>query len=307
MVALLLYVFHTDLWPEILSLISSVKDSVGIDIALYKNHNNDTIINDLKNFNLINIRYVDNHGVDISPFLHQIKDLDSNKYPYFIKLHSKKSIISKLKWRFVLFNALIGSKKILNDNQELLDNNRSIGAITDRTMIMSSIGYNKKHIQILSDILKLKKNNKKKTFMAGSMFMSRTHIFQKYLNEHTDTIDSLLENGIVKDEYCGTFCHAMERIFGKIIHNEDLSIMHSKLSPYMKIYNPGLKKTFVIYKCYNNYCYNFDTKNRVFGQTYPTISSTNQIMIDWEHLPNEDHCPKIYTQISNNQYVCMNY
>lgn len=307
MVALLLYVFHTDLWPEILPLISNIKDLVGIDISLCKNNDNDVIINDLKKFNLINVRYVDNHGVDISPFLHQIKDLDSNQYPYFIKLHSKKSVISKLKWRFVLFNALIGSRNILINNQNLLKND-TIGAITDKTMVMSSLGYNKQHIQILSHILQLNNKTKNKTFMAGSMFMSKTQIFQKYFNNRTvDIIDAMLEDGVVKDEYNGTFCHATERIFGKIIHNENLKIMSAKLSPYIKIYNHQLKKTFVLYKCYNDYCYNFDTKNRVFGQAYSMLQPQHSIFIDWEHLSYTNHYPKLYTQISNHQYVCMNY
>lgn len=306
MVAVLLHVFHTDLWPEIFSLLIDVKDLVAIDISLSENHDNQKILEDLKQFNIIKIRYVDNYGVDISPFLYQIKDLNPVNYPYFVKLHSKKSIINKFKWRLVLFNALLGSKEILLSNIKKLEDNPTIGAITDKTMIMSSVGHNAAQIDSLCKLLNLSSVSDKK-FMGGSMFMSRTNVFQKYLNKNTIYyIDTLLEEGVVKDQYRGTFCHAMERIFGRIIHQEKLTISFSSLKPYIKIYNHGLKKTFVLYKCSkNNYCYNFDIKDRVYGSIYSIISKDSCFLIDWEHLAKLNHCFRLYYLLNDGRYSAL--
>jgi lipopolysaccharide biosynthesis protein len=306
MVAVLLHVFHTDLWPEILSLLLDVKDLIAIDISLSENHDNKKILQDLKPFRIIKIRYTDNHGVDISPFLHQIKELDPNLFPYFIKLHTKKSFINKFHWRLVLFNALLGSKDILQSNIKKLETNTGIGAITDKTTIMSSIGHNTQHIKLLCDFLHIDRALNKK-FMAGSMFMSRTHIFKKYLNSNTIYyIDMLLEDGVVKDEHQGTFCHAMERIFGKIVHQEKLKISYTNLDPYIKIHNTTIKKTFILYKCdKNNYCYNFDPIHRVFGCIYHIAPDSSNVLIDWEHLPNYDHHFRLYHRLKDGKYASL--
>jgi len=186
MIAVLIYIFHTEVWDELYSLLLPLKDYVKIDIALCKNNNNAKIEEDLKNLNLIQIRYVENKGVDIGPFLLQLQELDQEKYPYFIKLHSKKSIINKFEWKYILFNCLIGSKSILFKNIEVLEKDKVVGAITDRTTIMKTLGNNKAHLSIMSRLLNLKTTNK--TFMAGSMFMSRTKIFKKYFTDKTISI-----------------------------------------------------------------------------------------------------------------------
>lgn len=301
MVAVLVYIFYTEVWDEIFPLLLAIKDDICIDIALCSDNNNSKIIEDLKNLNVINIRHVENKGGDIGPFLLQIADLDENLYPYFIKIHSKKSVISKFDWKYVLFNTLIGSKEILHKNTELLNTNQSIGAITDPSVIMTNAGKNKAHISALCKLLNI--STAKKQFMAGSMFMSRTKLFKKYFAKNfIDTLYPLLESGKVSDSLQGTYCHSLERIFGKIILNEKLEIGSLKDRPYMVIYNRATKSTYKIYKCYNNYCYTKSRNNFIFGYLYHIINDES-IVINWTYMKQYDNYFKRYDKQINGLYI----
>jgi lipopolysaccharide biosynthesis protein len=268
---------------------------------LPQDHDNLKIEQDLKNFNLIQIRYVENRGVDIGPFLLQLQDLNQDEYPYFIKLHSKKSLINKFEWKHILFNCLIGSKDIFFKNKNTLDKDKKIGAITDRTTIMKKAGHNKDHISILSRLLNIK--TKDKSFMAGSMFMSRTSIFKKYFtNEFISVIYPLLETGKVTDVHRGTYCHALERIFGKIVSNEKLLISSIRSEPHIKIYNREHKRQYSIYKCYNNYCYTKSDKGLAFGYIY-SILHDDSIVINWTYLQNYDNYFKRYDKQNDGLFI----
>jgi hypothetical protein len=301
MIAVLIYVFHTEVWNELYQLLLPLKEYIKIDIALCKDHDNLKIEQDLKNFNLIQIRYVENRGVDIGPFLLQLKDLDQEQYPYFIKLHSKKSIIKKFEWKYILLNCLIGSKNIFLKNIQTLDKDKKIGAITDRTTIMKKVGHNQDHISTLCHLLNLK--TKEKAFMAGSMFISRTKVFKKYLtDDFISGIYPFLETGKVTDAHTGTYCHALERIFGKIISNEKLLISSIRSEPHIKIYNREHKRQYSIYKCYNNYCYTKSDKGLAFGYIY-SILHDDSVVINWTYLENYDNYFKRYDKQNDGLFI----
>jgi lipopolysaccharide biosynthesis protein len=301
MIAVLVHIFYTDVWNEIFPLLLPIKDQIHIDISLYEKNDNSKILEDLKNFHIIKIRYMENVGVDIGPFLFQINELDENTYPYFIKLHSKKSFISKLDWKHILFHTLVGSSDILNRNKNLLDSNSNMGAITDPVTIMTNIGKNQNYINVLSKLLNIKTS--KKEFMAGSMFMSRTKIFKKYFTSaFVNAIYPLLETGKVSDREHGTYCHGLERIFGKIISNENLQIGYRRDSPTFSIYSKHNRTTYNIHKCYNNYCYTRSNKQLVFGYVYPIIND-DSIVINWTYMKQYDNFLRRYDKQINGTYI----
>jgi hypothetical protein len=299
LLAILLYIYHTEIWDDIYPLLLNIKNFSNLYLSLYEHHNNDKIISEANNLNLINISLVSkNHGVDISPFLHQINKIDNNKYPYFVKLHSKKSLLGdRICWRSILYNSLIGSQDIVQQNLKLFTDD-FVGAVTDKSMIMNKIGHNKKHIDYLSRFLNLK--NKKKKFMGGSMFMGRTVIFQKYLNDSTiPFIDKILEDGSVKDLYEGKFCHAMERIFGKIVLENNI-IKSSNIKPLFKIYNKEHKQLYAFYITHNNYCYN-QIGSKFFGKILKI--DEDWLCIEWKHLLNQKSFVKNYRKNNRGYYI----
>ena len=83
----LLQIYALDRLEEISNLLDIHKDTrIAISIG-EKNTNDKKIIDFLNKFKarLEDVRFHKNYGVDIAPFLQQVKRLDSDKFPYFIK------------------------------------------------------------------------------------------------------------------------------------------------------------------------------------------------------------------------------
>jgi lipopolysaccharide biosynthesis protein len=303
LIAILLYVYHTEIWDEIYPLLHDIKHLSSLYLSIFSDHDNTQILQQSRNLNVDKITVIQkNHGVDISPFLYQINTIDHNKYPYFIKLHSKKSLLAKkINWRAILYNSLIGSSDIVKNNLLLFQKNNSIGALTDKSMIMNNIGHNKLQINYLCKLLDI--NNKKRNFMGGSMFMGQTHLFQKYLNDNTVySIDALLEDGAVKDDNRGTFCHAMERIFGKIVFENNLIIKGSDIEPSFKILNTQHKQKYSFYKTYNNYCYN-TIGPKFFGKVLQL--DNKELVVDWLHMQQTSSIIQKYHKNTNQYYLAI--
>lgn len=303
-IPVLIHLYNTYLWDEIFSLLFPIRDLILLDINISKNQSNNKILSDLRNFEVLKLREMDNKGVDIAPFLFQINELPE-QYPYFIKIHSKASLIKNFNWRSVLLHTLLGSRDILLNNIQMIQDNMDIGSIVDKNMIMSNLGHNEQHMQTIADMLNIDIKNKPNNFMAGNIFIGKSQIFKKYItSSFISKIYPLLEEGCVKDEKHGTYCHAMERLFGKIIYLENHEIQSPEIDPSFIIYSQKLKQKFHIYKCYNNYCYSYNDNNLgiVYGKLFNT-NDPNLIVMNWNYLSQYQECWKKYAKNKNNIWI----
>lgn len=295
-VKILIYLYYPSLWEEYKTLLLNIKDFIDIDLLLCNDDiedNNKNIEEDcLTTFNGNSIvRYVDNKGVDIGPFLLQLKDLDPNKHKYFIKLHSKKSLWGRYKntnWREFLINALVGNKEIFKNNVSKMDNNDKIGMIGSRALILNNDKefYNADIIEyLMTHILHLSEyNNDNCKFIGGTMFMSKSGLFKKYFsNDICDTLYNTLDFGMVSDIKEGTIPHSLERIFGYIINLDNQVIEFPDSENFIIIENKNLKETFKTIITYNNSCFIFN-KPLICGKLINSINGDNEIFINWLHL-----------------------
>lgn len=247
-IAVLLYLYDTELWHEYKQLLHSIKDYIFLDVALCDediNQDNVRVLEDLQdNFaqSQYRVRLLPNRGVDVGPFLIQLSGIDAEKYPYFIKLHSKTSlwgIHQTINWRSFLVDCLIGSKDILSENITKINQDR-VGMIGCKGLCLGveSNYYNDNIISfIMYKVLQLKKffirkNNQiylkdhyidKFNFIAGTMFMSKTAIFQKYFTK--DIIPPLYDMLPNKKPTNVSLPHSLERIFGYIMGVEKKKII----------------------------------------------------------------------------------
>jgi len=286
---LLLSLYSLKRLPELDKLICNLKN-LDIDLSVGE-HNKDNI--DLLKFHkkyqnrIINLNFHKNYGVDISPFIHQVCRIDPEVYPIFIKLHSKESKWGQkfhVDWGTVLIDSYIGSKYNYAKNLQLLSR-KHIGMISHNFLTLSDREHNNTHkIKYLCKRLKIDYNKvEKSSFAAGSMFMSKTYIFQKYLKPNKEILDILLSNetGKVHDGSStnGTYCHSLERIFGYFMKNENLSI-HPHISKTIPIFNSEYKKLHLII-AYNNDCYLREDLN-IYGKLLS--ENNNKLKIQWLHL-----------------------
>lgn len=234
----------------------------------------------------IKLSFHKNYGADIAPFLSQLISVTE---PYFIKLHGKKSYIGRYKhigWRSALVHSLIGSQNIVNGNLNKLLHNNNIGIISNKEFVFNNLEKtNGEYIQNVCSFLNISYDNLKDSeFIAGSMFMSRTELFQKLFSRNiVDLLLKLLsaETGKIDDEHHGTYSHAMERIFTYIIKSYNLSIDYPKLDHTFVINDSlgddGLGKLIILY---NNDCY-IENDINIFGQILQKTHDSINIL--WKH------------------------
>ena len=283
--AILLYLYHTDLWREYKNLILNNCENYDLFLSLCDNQNNNEIISDCKRtFPNVRIDLFENKGVDIGPFLQQIKNLDENTHPYFIKLHSKKSILgsfnTNINWRVDLVNSLVGSRFTYNKNIEYLKKDY-VGCIFNKNFL------NKDQINLQFKIKKLLKiiglsyeklNNS--DYMSGSMFASKTALFKKYYDKKfIEYVYDLLEPyGVIPA--VGSYNHSMEILNGYIIKNENLKIIDGAVKTKV-IYNiRGSKNKLHLVELYDKTC---TTKENINIRGKITYCNENETDILWSH------------------------
>lgn len=305
-IAVLLWLFHTELWNEFHTLLYPLRDNIHLYLGLEKRNNIDAqkIITEAKqNFPYLSINYYSNAGGDILPFLNQMSKLSNNQHDIFLKLHSKKSqLFNYMNWRVVLLESLIGSKKKFLKNIQQFDNNDT-GCICNKSLLLNNQEHtNTSQIQELCDILKINYNScNGKSFAAGSMFFGQVPLFQKYFNTNTlSTLSLLLQNetGHVTDAKEGRYCHALERLFGYLVSANNLRFRFC-IEEKIKILNPlATNKKIHIIKLYNGYCY-AEEDPHVYGQILKDIEDS--MIIEWYHI--KPNCVAKYKKINNNSMI----
>jgi lipopolysaccharide biosynthesis protein len=288
-VAIILWLYHHDLWEEFLSLLIPIKDKTVLHIGLCEDHDNTNIIDSVKNnFSDYNITTHPNCAVDVKPFLHQ---LSSVKEEFFIKLHSKKSnwgFKKHVNWRSVLVHSLIGSREIFEKNIELLKNNDNIGMVCNKNLILSNReGSHSNKIKKLCSILNIEYDKAlKKKFCGGNMFAAKTALYKKYFSPLSSEIKNLLsleKNQKFKDKTPGgTYSHSLERIFGYIIEYNNMTIANSPVQT-LKLLNKEAPngKYFNLVINYDNSCYITEDLN-ASGKVVHL--DRNKLLVAWDHL-----------------------
>lgn len=288
----LIFLYSLDRLEQLDYLCSTI---TGFDIYLTvsdQHKNNEKLLLFYKKYQdrIINLDFHPNYGVDIAPFIKQLMSIDSNKYPYFIKLHSKASklgVYEHVDWGSILWDSLIGNQHLFDYNIKILQQ-KNIGAITHPLLIFNNKELNNiQKIKILCNLFDINYDSVKNSyFMAGSMFISKTYIFQNIINKHVRYLNTILstEYGKVddRDHTNGTFCHAMERLFGYIITNKDLTIHKSSLYPIINIYN-SKEKILHLHITYNNIAYLVEDFN-ICG--YIENNNSKNFTITWHNLKN---------------------
>jgi lipopolysaccharide biosynthesis protein len=295
-VAVCLYLYHTDLWPEFKKLLLPLSKYIKLYIGLSKD--NDPI-EDFDDFDYC-LSFHENYGADVAPFLHQLQLVSE---PLFIKLHSKKSSWGfkyHINWRDMLLDDLISSKKIFYSNIRSLAINHNSAVLCNQVFLMDNREFlNSAKIAELCDYLEMDydkiKNGK---FVGGNMFMGKTSVYKKYIIPALTKIDRLLynEKGKIQDTIDGTYSHSMERIFGYIINYNNLEFCHPKRK-IIKVLNPAApnKRHFRLIKMYNNYCYLLEDPN-VYG--FISDENSETCIITWYHLNNQQNTSAKYKMIN---------
>jgi len=308
-VPVLIWLYHIDLWPEILSLLLPIQDLIEVHIGLYKHNSDNFIVEDSVStiFDDHYITYHENAGGDVLPFLDQLNNLNPSKFTHdvFLKIHTKKSLFAgKINWRIILLHSLMGSRSSFVSNINRLSHHKC-GALTCSNLIMNDMEHTNSDIikDISENILSIPYDKvKNKKFCGGNMFFGKISTFQSFFNK--DTIELIKpklekEKGKISDNKHGTYAHSLERLFGYIVSYNNQKIIPATLKS-SKILNPLAKnnKLHIILLYDEISCYVHEDIN-VCGKILS--SRKDYIEIEWFHL--DSPITKKYKYISSNTLV----
>lgn len=287
-VAIILWLYHIDLWPEFYNLLKPLSDNIVLYLGLC-----DSLISDYpqieKDIRIFDhkIYYQNNYGCDVAPFLNQIHTISE---PTFIKIHSKKSswgVKNNIQWRSVLVHDLIGSKQIFDNNIVQLSD-PGIGMISNKNLLLDNREIkNTDIIKNITNMINIDYNTVSNSlFPAGNMFFSKTSIYKKYFTiEICDKLNFYLqkEKGKIDDSSNGTYAHSLERIFGYIIKADNKAFSFPKHN-IIKILNDQAPngKYYSLIITYDNHCYLIEDLN-VYGNIIERTNNT--MLIEWLHMP----------------------
>lgn len=303
-IAILLWLYHTQLSKEFLDLLAPLKDHIDLYLGLCDSNNNiETIclFQDIFKNNL-SIEYYPNQGADIAPFLYQLSYAFS-RYKYIVKIHSKLSnwgFKNHVNWRTVLLHDLLYLPNF-SSNLIQLSNNK-----IDMSGPKSLLLYNKEHTNTakiieLSKLLNIDFHIKDKFFVGGNMFMARTEIF-KPIMDNFDQVLSLIKDysGKINDDSPGgTFCHALERVFG-YIGSRHKKIGHPFNHTTIITTPKSLNHKVHMIELYNHSCYIQENLN-IYGKIL--FKEKNNISIEWH---NQDQ-PIVHNYYKYNNNKLINY
>lgn len=305
-IAICLWIYHISIWEELLALLKPNADIIKVYIGLCTDNtkfDNFKILQSLESANIeYKEYYLNNYGADMASFLTQLLDITEQ---YFIKLHSKKSLLGNYKqinWRAAHFDSLIGNKSKILSNIEMFEID-NIGLICNKHFILcDQENTNQNHINELFNILEIESTKiTKKCFSAGTMFMSRTQIFKKYLDKHQQVLLKILhqETQKINDIDRGTYAHSLERIFGYLINYDNKIIAPCCNDSYIKLQNSEAKNGyFSLITLYNNDCY-IDEDINLYGKLID--KQDNYFTIKW--LYRKDHPTQKYKFLLSNMAI----
>lgn len=289
-IAVHLFLYHLDLFDNFLSVLSPFRNEITLYLSLCKDNGSQAdIITTIKKYFNAKISFHDNYGADIAPFLNTIESI---KEPYFIKLHSKKSMLGQyhqIDWRNVLIHNFFGNKNLFNYNSTVIKNNFFCGAVGNMCLLYTDYElYHKNKILTLCDILNIDYNKiNNYSFFGGSMFLSETKLFQKHFLPYNAIIQNLLsqETQKVNEIPEGTYSHSLERIFGYIIPYNHKQFCYTRHRHIIIQNNNAPYSKFRMIVLHNNDCYLQEDIN-----VYGTIinDSIDTLTIQWKHIePNQ--------------------
>lgn len=238
-VAVLLWLYHIDRWSLIKPLLEPIKDKISLFAGVCSDTCPEALYTEVNEFcdkTDGKLSYFKNIGKELNSFLYQISELDEKKYPIFIKLHSQKKHLSNrysVPWLEYLLNDIVGHEETFINNVGEFYRNTECGMIANSFLKIDVDQYyseNQQLIDKLCDSMGIDINYVDyKSFIGGSIFMSRTDIFKRHITKKfADSINNLFQKDteINNDK----LLKSMEMIFGYLPIYYKLKILPSKLT-----------------------------------------------------------------------------
>jgi len=229
--AVVLHLYYPSLWPVISKKLARINVPFDLFVSV-QTKDKELVLDKVSKYHKVtNIASFPNRGRDVLPFMLILEKIrQENQYKYILKLHSKKSLHRKDGGEWL--NSLLG-ELIPSDISKIIKTlkNPDTGAIGPAGHVVSLskyMGDNRQRIATIiapltddKTILRILGFSSKYPFFGGTMFWCRVDFLFPLLQSNLSPADFDTERGQVD----GTTAHALERVFGKILHE----VTHKKM------------------------------------------------------------------------------
>jgi len=236
-IAVCLHLFYDDMLQEIINFLNNLEEPYKLYVTMidYKSNTLEVLKKIKQDVKIIN---VENKGVDVGGFLNTLKFIDEDT-DLVLKIHTKKGIgstetpsnavrrfgvertLNKTRiWFHELMNGVLGGKDFTKKIIDTFKKNNECGMVGFR--LYNNLKPNENKIKEVIEIMKLNVIVKDYFFVGGTIFWIDYKILRKYFTD--EIIDNLLEK--MENNYVcePSIQHALERIFGLIVYNENKKI-----------------------------------------------------------------------------------
>jgi lipopolysaccharide biosynthesis protein len=212
--AVVLHLYYPDLWDEIRGYLDLLADDFDLFVSLCPDTGAGFDARIREDFPDAEIRYFENRGRDIGPFVEFLREGRLARYELVCKIHSKKSPHrgDGDRWRGTLLHQLLGAPEIVSEIRDVFRRDPEVGLLGPANQLdrsLESWGSNRERMHALAERLGLPDEEVALEFFAGSMFWFRPAAFARLAELGLRLEDFEEEQG----QLDGALHHALERFF----------------------------------------------------------------------------------------------
>jgi lipopolysaccharide biosynthesis protein len=209
--AVVLHLFHTDLWPEFRSYLDTLGD-FRLFVSLCRETGDGFDAQIRADFSAADVRYLPNRGRDMGPFVEFMAEGVFDDCELVCKIHSKRSPhrVDGDDWRRRLLDELLGTPATVRQIEAAFAADPKLGLLGPADALTESDRYwgaNRDRVYELGQRMGQPRDKSKLSFFAGSMFWFRPRALSKLRELGLRITDFEPEAGQVD----GALQHALER------------------------------------------------------------------------------------------------
>jgi len=212
--AVIVHLYYPDVWDELRRYLSNIEQPFDLFVSLCEETGKFFDAQIHRDFPSATVRFFENRGRDVGPFLEFLRDERMLGYTYICKLHSKKSPhrMDGAAWRGDLYRQLLGNPARISEIKDIFDTQPLVGIVGAKDHLESaqeSWGSNRKRVLQLASRLGMESRVVRLEFFAGSMFWFRPSAMRPLFELGLSLADFEHEDR----QLDGTLAHVIERFF----------------------------------------------------------------------------------------------
>lgn len=226
-IAVVLHLYHPDMWEEISDSISNIEFAFDLFVTLVRGSSDQRKRDILKRFPGAHVIIFDqNRGRDVAPFFALLETGALFRYDLICKLHSKRStyVPDGDAWRRELIDGILGTSETVRKIVNAFDDDPDLGiVVADRNIYQGVECWtgNERFLDVLLPRLGMSKDYHDKSFPGGAIFWMRPIILRAIMGAGIKLADFEPEPMPVN----GALGHAIERLYGLVCQDAGMNCL----------------------------------------------------------------------------------